>query len=275
MISKPSAAVVPVAASPMSPITPSSLPVVLVPACNRILGEHPFHVAGRKYVDAVRLAGGLPLIVPSASPAELDALLALADGVFLTGSPSNVGPALYGQELHDPSLPADPLRDAWTLPLARAALDRGIPLFGICRGFQEVNVALGGTLAQAVQEVAGRMDHRAPSDQPAEVQYAPAHRVEIQPGGCMARWYGAGHSFAVNSVHGQGIDRLADGLKVEAMAPDGLIEAYSAPSARNFFFCVQWHPEWRAAENPVSVTMLRAFGAACQDFRDTHRPPSR
>ena len=135
--------------------SPTAKPVVLVPACNRMLGDHPFHIAGKKYVDAVRLAGCQPLVVPSATPDELDALLDLADGVLLTGSPSNVHPSHFDEGVHDPALPLDPERDAWTLPLIPKALARGVPLFAICRGTQETNVALGGSLHQAVQEVAG------------------------------------------------------------------------------------------------------------------------
>ncbi len=132
---------------------PALAALVLVPACNKRLGEHPFHVAGRKYVDAVRLAGGLPLVVPRAELAELDLLLDLADGVLLTGSVSNVHPSHFDQPVHDPTLPLDPVRDDWTLPLIRRVVARGVPVLAICRGAQETNVALGGTLHQAVHEV--------------------------------------------------------------------------------------------------------------------------
>ena len=138
----------------------TSKPVVLVPSCNRMLGQHPFHIAGRKYIEAVRLAGGLPLIVPVAHADELDELLDLAHGVLLTGSPSNVHPRHFGEDVRDTSLPLDTERDDWTLPMIPRILERGIPLFAICRGFQEANVALGGSLHQAVHEVEGRHDHR-------------------------------------------------------------------------------------------------------------------
>jgi len=249
-------------------------PVVLVPACNRMLGQHPFHIAGKKYLDAVRLAGALPLIVPSASPEELDTLLDLADGVLLTGSPSNVHPSHFGEAVHDPALPLDAVRDAWTLPLIPKVIDRGMPLLAICRGFQETNVALGGTLHQAVQEVDGLHDHRARGDDPVEVQYGFSHPVQVQPGRLLARIL-ARDEVMVNSVHGQGVRRLAAGLRVEALAPDGLVEAFSVADRPGFALGVQWHPEWQAADNPVSMAMLRAFGAACQDYRDLHRPPSR
>ena len=249
-------------------------PIVLVPACNRAIGEHPFHVAGKKYVDAVRLAGCQPLIVPNAELEEIDALLDLADGVLLTGSQSNVHPSHFGEAVQDTSLPLDAQRDDWVLALIPRALARGVPLFGICRGFQETNVALGGSLHQAVQEIAGRDDHRALKDVPAEQAYGLAHAVAVEPGGVLGSVIGA-TSFEVNSVHGQGIHRLADGLRVEARAPDGLIEAFSVEQAAGFNLCVQWHPEWQAADNPISVRLFRAFGAACSAYRQRHRLPRR
>jgi putative glutamine amidotransferase len=240
---------------------------VLVPACNRLFGEHPFHIAGRKYIEAVRLAGALPIVVPDADPAELEEWLELADGVLLTGSPSNVHPSHFGEDVHDPSLPLDPDRDRWTLPLVPNLLARGIPFLAICRGFQETNVALGGTLHQAVQEQPGLADHRASDDVPAAVAYGPSHPVHIRPGGLLERLLPGQPVVQVNSVHGQGVKRLADGLRVEAMAPDGLVEAFTVTDAPAFNLCVQWHPEWQAATNPVSMALLRAFGDACRARR--------
>ncbi|KQP50072.1 gamma-glutamyl-gamma-aminobutyrate hydrolase [Pseudorhodoferax sp. Leaf274] len=251
------------------PPRPGSPPVVLVPACSKRLGEHPFHVAGNKYIEAVRLAGCLPLVVPAAQPDELDALLDLADGVLLTGSASNVHPRHFGEDVHDSSLPLDELRDAWTLPLVRAVLQRGMPLFAICRGFQEVNVALGGSLHQAVQEQPGLADHRARDADAVHTQYGPAHPVRLLPGGVLQAVLGA-DALQVNSLHGQGIQRLAPGLRVEALAPDGLIEAFSDPRSTGFNLCVQWHPEWQAADNPASRQLLAAFGAACRRWRAAH-----
>jgi putative glutamine amidotransferase len=269
------------------------LPLILVSACHRDLGDHPYHVAGRKYVEAARLAGGLPLVVPRLEPDEIDAALALADGVLLTGSPSNVHPSHFEQAVDDPALPLDPQRDAWTLPLARRALALGVPLLGICRGAQEVNVALGGSLHQAVHAQPGLADHRADDDLPAAEQYAPVHPVQVRPGGRLAAILvpaqtsspAAHHApiapsqpavsgsagadglltLQVNSLHGQGIDRLAPGLQIEALAPDGLIEAFSLPGAAGFNLCVQWHPEWRAADDPVSRALFSAFGAAVRE----------
>ena len=253
----------------------TSKPVVLVPSCNRMLGQHPFHIAGRKYIEAVRLAGGLPLIVPVAHADELDELLDLAHGVLLTGSPSNVHPRHFGEDVRDTSLPLDTERDDWTLPMIPRILERGIPLFAICRGFQEANVALGGSLHQAVHEVEGQHDHRGAggrADASAEEMYDFAHPVNVQPGGALERILPEG-SVQVNSVHGQGINRLAPGLRVEARAPDGLVEAFSVEKAPGFNLCVQWHPEWKAASNPVSMRLLRAFGDACRSFRDRPRAP--
>lgn len=255
-------------------LPPSRRPVVLLPACNRVLGHHPFHVAGQKYVDAVRLAGCLPLVVPAAHAHEIDELLALADGVFLTGSPSNVHPRHFDEGVHDSTLPLDTHRDDWTLPLIPRALERGVPLFAICRGFQEANVALGGSLHQAVQEQPGLLDHRSDARQPVEVQYGPAHPVRVVPGGLLETLLGQSE-FMVNSVHGQGIKRLAAALRAEALAPDGVIEAFTAPGAPGFNLGVQWHPEWQARDNPVSMKLLRAFGDACRTWRERHREGAR
>ena len=239
-----------------------------------MLGDHPFHVVGKKYIAAVRLAGCLPLVVPPAQASEIAALLALADGIFLTGSPSNVHPSHFGEAVHDPLLPLDPDRDGWTLPLIPHALERGIPLLAICRGFQETNVALGGTLHQAVQELPGKSDHRATPGGSADVQYGLAHPVDVIPGGTLDAILGQ-HRIEVNSLHGQGVNRLATGLRVEARAPDGLVEAFSMPGTKAFNLGVQWHPEWQAESNPISMRLFKAFGAACQAFRDRRQAPHR
>ena len=251
-------------------------PIVLVPACNVQIGHHPFHITGKKYIDAVRLAGATPLIVPIAQPDELAALLALADGVLLTGSPSNVHPGHFDEDVHDPALPLDPDRDAWTLPLVPMALALGMPIFTICRGTQEANVALGGSLHQAVHELEPHIDHRAPTGQPGEVTYAEAHDVVVVPGGVLAQIIDE-PVFRVNSAHGQAVNRLAPGLRVEARAPDGVVEAFSMAEAKGFNLCVQWHPEWQAAGNPVSMRLLQAFGSAVRAYhaqRDAGRSVS-
>ncbi len=250
-------------------VRPIVRPIVLVPGCNRLLGEHPFHIAGKKYIDAVRLAGALPLIVPNASAAELDELLELADGVLLTGSPSNVDPMHFGETVLDPDQPLDPERDAWTLPLIPKAVALGMPLFAICRGTQEANVAFGGSLHQAVHQVDGHDSHHGVADAPAEALYGPAHEVIVEPGGLLARLLDD-QRFMVNSIHYQAVHHLGAGLKVEARAPDGVVEAFSVQGAAGFNLCVQWHPEWQATDNPISMRLFEAFGQACQAYRD-HR----
>ena len=246
--------------------------LVLVTSCNRLLDEHAFHVAGRKYLDAVRLAGALPLIAPPFASEQLDDLLDIADGVLFTGSASNVHPSHFGEVVHDTQLPLDPERDAWTLPLIPKVLARGIPLLAICRGTQEVNVALGGSLYQAVHEAPGLNDHRSEYAATLDEEYGPAHTVDVAAGGQLAAIVGQA-PFMVNSVHGQAVKTLAAGLRVEALAPDGVVEAFSMASAPGFNLCLQWHPEWQAAGNPVSMHILAAFGVAARAYRDRVRGP--
>jgi putative glutamine amidotransferase len=250
----------------------SGKPIILLPACNQQLGPYPSHTIGAKYVEAARLAGGLPLVVPQAQAQDFDQLLAHADGLLLTGSPSNVHPGHFGEDVHDIELPLDPVRDDWTLPIVTRVLAIGMPLLAICRGAQEVNVALGGTLYQAVHAAGPYADHRSRDEDAVDVQYGPVHEVLTEPGGLLRAIVGA-ERFRVNSLHGQAVRRLADGLRVEARAPDGLIEAFSAPGATGFNLAVQWHPEWQAALNPVSMRILEAFGLACQNYRERPRTP--
>ncbi|MGK5008262.1 gamma-glutamyl-gamma-aminobutyrate hydrolase family protein [Janthinobacterium sp. MDB2-8] len=255
-------------------------PIVLVPACQRQLGNHAWHMAQDKYLHAVlHGAGCMPLLLPALgadADLDLDAALQIADGIMLTGSASNVDARLYGEDILHPDLPQDPARDATTLPLIRAALARQLPLLAICRGFQEVNVALGGSLHQAVHAVPGMMDHRENGLDPLARQYAPAHRIKLMPDGLLSRLLGGESEMMVNSLHGQGIARLADGLLVEALADDGLVEAYTVASAAGFTLAVQWHPEWRVEDNPQSMRLFGAFGQACRDFQEQqHRKNDR
>ena len=200
-------------------------PVVLMPSDLKQMGAYPFHAVGQKYILAVAQgAEALPLLVPAISEhLDIDELLANADGIMLTGSPSNVHPSHFGQEIHNPALPLDQARDALTLKLIKAAIAAGVPLLAICRGFQELNVAFGGSLHQAVQEVAGKNDHREAKDLDVDAQYAPVHTVNLVANGQLAKIIGANQTM-VNSLHGQGIDRLGEGLSADAHAPDGLIE---------------------------------------------------
>jgi len=241
-------------------------PLVAVTADVRDADGYRWHAAAETYVKAVTIGlGGLPVVVPSLGDAlDIEALLERVDGVLLTGSRSNVHPPLYGAEADAASEPYDHARDATTLPLIRAALRHGVPLLAICRGFQELNVALGGTLISEVQELPGRHDHRAPvSDVQAE-RFAIRQDVVITTGGCLGRIVEA-DSFQVNSLHRQAVGTLAEGLTVEAVAPDGTIEAVSVTGARGFAVGVQWHPEYWVATDAPSGRLFRAFGDAMRE----------
>src|SRR5579863_5636188 len=241
-------------------------PLIGIPADRRMVGDHAFHMVGEKYARAVMdAAGAVPLLIPSlAEELGFDELLERLDGLVFTGSVSNVEPHHYQGP---PSLPGtlhDPARDATTLPLIRKAVEVGVPVFGICRGFQEMNVAFGGTLHQRVHEVPGHLDHRDDESQPLEVQYGPAHEVALEPGGLLRRISGE-ECVRVNSLHSQGIERLGSALSVEARAPDGLIEAFRVTRASGFALAVQWHPEWQVMSNPFSRALFAAFGAAAAE----------
>lgn len=243
----------------------SRLPLIGVTACSKQVGLHAYHISGDKYVRAVATAAkGLPLIIPSLGDllAPVNILDGL-DGILFTGSPSNIEPFHYQGPASAPGTAHDPARDQTTLPLIRAAIAAGVPVLGICRGFQEMNVAFGGSLYQKVHEVAGMMDHREDDTQPLHIQYGPAHPVTIAPNGVLAG-LGLAHSIQVNSIHGQGVDRLAPGLRVEATAPDGLVEAFSVKEGKAFALGVQWHPEWQVSSNPDYLAIFQAFGDACR-----------
>ncbi len=229
-----------------------------------MIGPHPFLAVGEKYVRAVvDGAECLPLLIPTLQPAlPLRALLEGLDGILLTGSVSNIEPHHYSDEPTYPGNLHDPARDANTLALIPLAIEMGLPILAICRGFQEVNVAFGGRLHQKVHEVDGFIDHRENLNAPLEVQYAPTHSVALTPDGLLAGIAGA-DTAQVNSLHGQGVAHLGEGLTVEATAPDGLIEAYRLESA-SFLLAVQWHPEWRVVENAFYHGIFRAFGNACR-----------
>ena len=250
-----------------NPSTPPRKPFVLVPCDNRVYDDRPMQVLLQRYSDALRdQAQVLTIPLPCTGKEDVEAYLALADGILLTGSPSNVHPSHFGQDVLDPSLPLDPARDSITLPLIHRAVELGLPMLAICRGLQEVNVALGGTLHQAVHAHDGRDDHRGAkgrSGATTDEVYALAHPVKAVDGGCLAAIIGD-EDVIVNSVHGQGIDQIAPGLTVEAVAPDGQIEAVSITAHPGFALGVQWHPEWRASEDETSVQIFAAFGDACR-----------
>ncbi|MFY2765015.1 gamma-glutamyl-gamma-aminobutyrate hydrolase family protein [Arenimonas sp. MALMAid1274] len=240
-------------------------PLVGLPSDRKQIGHHPFQAVGEKYVRAVvDGAGCLPLLIPSLSPPlDLPALLQPLDGLLLTGAYSNIEPRHYSDEPSYPGNLHDPARDATTLGLIPLAIEMKLPILALCRGAQEVNVALGGTLHQKVHEVAGYDDHRENTDDPLGVQYAPSHPVDLAEGGLLAQIAGA-PSAMVNSLHGQGLRTLGQGLVVEATAHDGLVEAVRLDAPDTFLLAVQWHPEWRVTENPFYLGIFQAFAAACR-----------
>jgi putative glutamine amidotransferase len=244
---------------------PSDAPLIGVIACVRDLDDQPFHTAGEKYLTGVAIgAEGLPMVIPSLGAAyDAGAVVRRFDGLLVTGSPSNVAVDLYGGGPDRQESPQDPARDATTLPLIRAALAAGLPMLCICRGLQELNVALGGTLDPQVHLAPGRLDHRAPRNVSFAERFAPRHGVRFDPNGQFQRLLGR-HDIEVNSLHWQGIEHPAADLVVEGWAPDGVIEAVSVRDAPGFALGVQWHPEFRVQDNPVSMALFRAFGEAAR-----------
>jgi putative glutamine amidotransferase len=241
-------------------------PLIGIPADRRMVGHDPFHMVGEKYARAlIDAAHAVPVLIPSlAQELRFEELLERLDGLLFTGSPSNVEPHHYDGPPSAPGTLHDPARDATTLPLIRKAVESGVPVFGICRGFQEMNVAFGGTLHQKLHEVPGHLDHRDDETQPLEVQYGPAHEVTLEPDG-MLRPLAEGDRVRVNSLHSQGIERLGAPLAVEARAPDGVIEAFRVRAARSFALAVQWHPEWKVMTNSFSRALFAAFGRAAAE----------
>ncbi|HKC15485.1 MAG TPA: gamma-glutamyl-gamma-aminobutyrate hydrolase family protein, partial [Steroidobacteraceae bacterium] len=242
-------------------------PLIGIPADRRLLGPQAYHLAAEKYVTAaLDAAGAIPVIVPAIGrELHYEGLFDSLHGLLFMGSPSNVEPHHYDGEPSDAGTLHDPHRDETTLPLIPRAVADGVPVLGICRGFQEINVAFGGTLWQKLHEVPGFLDHREPKDQPIERQYAPVHEVRLEPGGQLQRLAGGAERLQVNSLHGQGVRELGRGLSVEARASDGVIEGFRVTAARSFAIAVQWHPEWRVMDNAFSMALFAAFGAACRE----------
>lgn len=253
----------------------SSKPLIGIPADRRPLGPHYFHCAGEKYLLAV--AGGadaIPVIIPALGDTDLPDLLRRLDGILLTGSPSNVEPHRYGGPPSAPGTLHDAQRDATTLPLIAQVVRAGLPLLAVCRGFQEMNVAHGGTLWQQLHDVPGYADHREDPQAPLDEQYGPAHEVTLEPGGVLHALAGQDR-LRVNSLHSQGVRQLGQGLLVEARAPDGVVEAFRvAPTpgvTPGFSLAVQWHPEWQYQDNPFSRALFAAFGKAAREYATRHR----
>lgn len=244
-----------------------STPLVLIVSDYISLSGRPWYATPAQYPDAVlRGAGAIPVLLPAqGGELDLDAVLGRVDGVLLSGALSNVHPSLYGVE---PSLahePYDMARDATTLPLIRRVLALGLPLLAICRGFQELNVALGGTLDTEIQGLEGRMDHRAPEAETSDERYRISHPVHLAENGCLGRILDA-EDVRVNSLHRQGISLLSPRLAIEATAPDGTVEAVRVADAAGFAVGVQWHPEYWVASDHPSARLFAAFGEAVRAF---------
>jgi putative glutamine amidotransferase len=243
-------------------------PLIGVVSDRRMQGEHPFHMVGEKYLQALADASdAYPVALPSlAEGFDVLDIIDRLDGLFLTGSPSNLEPHHY---LGDPSEPGtwhDPERDLAALALIPAAIRVSMPLMAVCRGFQEMNVSFGGTLHQLVHELPEYRIHHENSEDPLDVQYGPAHEVVFTEGGLLHRITGK-TGVVVNSLHSQGVDRVGDELVVEAVSEDGLIEAFTVKESPGFTLGVQWHPEWKAMDNPDSRAIFREFGDACRAYR--------
>lgn len=240
--------------------------VVGIPTCSATINGRTVYRTTTRYTEALNGgSGAYAMLIPPIGEAQL-AVLDRIDGLLVPGSVSNVHPSRYGEdESVTPDL-HDLARDATTLPLIREAAARGLPVLAICRGIQEVNVALGGTLHQNVHEIPGRHDHGADNLSPSEADFGPRHAVSLS--GALARIVGES-TIMVNSLHSQAIDRLAPGLSIEAMAEDGTVEAVNGSRDNEFLLGLQWHPEWRYRDYPASLAIFRAFGTACRNYRAT------
>ena len=241
-------------------------PVILIP-CNYVeFQETKAHVVKRQYVrPVIEVLNAIPLLIPAiGKDFDFSSVADMVDGILLTGSPSHVSPSCYGAELNFDKSDLDEARDDTTFPLLKTAIERDIPTFAICRGFQELNVACGGTLHQYVHKVPGMRDHRHDKNIPLAKEYErQAHLVKSEKGGWFER-LGLPAEFSVNSLHTQGVDRLGKGLHIEARADDGLIEAISLPGKR-FIIGMQWHPEGDFFLNPADRKLFEAFGKSLKE----------
>jgi putative glutamine amidotransferase len=250
-----------------------SKPLVGISADRRLLGDHYFHCVGEKYIAAVVIgAGAIPVLIPAlGAMTDFEGLMERLDGVLLTGSPSNVEPHHYEGDASVPGTLHDANRDATVLPLIPRLVNAGMPLLAICRGFQEMNVAFGGTLWQRLHEIEGLSDHREDPQAPLDEQYGPAHEVTLEPGGLLQKISGS-TSLQVNSLHWQGVRELAPGLEIEARADDGVIEAFRVAQGSLFAVGVQWHPEWKITENVFSQALFASFGDAAREYSKRRKP---
>jgi putative glutamine amidotransferase len=235
----------------------------------RIEDRWATQLVGERNLRAVaEVSGALPLMF-AASPdiTDIGALLDAVDGVVLTGARANVHPTRFRTEPDPRHEPYDLHRDDLALALSEACVDRGIPLFGICRGLQEMNVAFGGSLHPEIRELPGRMNHRMPRLETGEIHpdpevvFADRHDVSLVPGGAFARLFGC-ETIRVNSLHGQGILEPGGRVVVEGVAEDGTIEAIRIADAPGFALGVQWHAEYDPQQNPINRALFQAFGQA-------------
>ncbi|MFW2586675.1 gamma-glutamyl-gamma-aminobutyrate hydrolase family protein [Sagittula sp. SSi028] len=232
--------------------------------------QYPAHAGGIMNSEAIAsVSKCLPLLIP-ADPrlVTVEELLETCDGFLLTGGRPNIHPEEYGEDYTDAHGDMDRARDAITLPLVRACVERGQPFLGICRGFQEVNVAMGGSLYPEIRDLPGRMNHRMPPDGTIEEKFALRHAVTLTEGGRFHRLFGA-TEVMTNTLHGQGVKRPGQRIVIEGHAPDGTPEAIYVEGAAGFTMAVQWHPEWDAANDPVSRPLFTAFGAAVAEWSKT------
>jgi putative glutamine amidotransferase len=250
-------------------------PVVgVIGSAHIVEGKFTAQRVGERNLRAVaEAAGALPLMFAGTPEiTDIDALLDTVDGILLTGARANVHPSHFGHDEHPAHEPYDRSRDAIALQLIEACVERGVPLFGICRGFQEMNVAFGGSLHPEIRELPGRMNHRMPRlpngeiHPDLEVIFADRHDVRLTPGGVFAKLLGA-ETIRVNSLHGQGILEPGKRIVIEGIAEDDTIEAIAIAEAPGFALGVQWHAEHDATRNPINRTLFAAFGAALVKYR--------
>jgi len=271
----------PIASSNVNPSTSPKKPLIGISCCRSNLGVHDFHMVADKYIKAaVESSNAIPVLIPALGNSML-ALLPHLDGLYLTGSYSNLEPHHYHQQpIKDNKTGRTELRDTnrddTNLALIKAALKLGMPVLGVCRGFQEMNVALGGSLHQCLEENSKLFDknsmllnHKEDKNQTLAEQYSHSHNIELTEAGLLAEMMQGERQQQVNSLHGQGINQLAASLKTEALAPDGLIEGFSLTDNSSFFLGLQWHPEWQHKQQPFYQKIFTAFGQASAQYQKT------
>ncbi len=253
-------------------IMQKSQPVVGIVINERMINNSPTYTLSSKYVTPVfDIVKATPVLLPPLlEQIPIVPWLEFLDGLLLTGATSDVHPSNYGDEIKNLKSYFDHSRDRTSLGLIKEAVKQKIPVLGICRGFQEINVALGGTLHQSIHKIEGFFDHREPENEAPDINYGHRHSVTTIPAGKLRRIVNQ-EKFSVNSLHDQGVDRLANTLQVEAYAEDGLIEAFSLKDSDQFLLATQWHIEWKPHQDPYSKAILHAFGNACIEHHNKRR----